>query len=201
MYTKKLSESRAISIVMRILALAVAAEIAFVVFGAVAGVVVLALGLALGLLLELRPNRDDVHQLKDAAVEGGSHSGKHVLVVANVPLEGEELARELKGRGVIDVLAPPLPSRTHLAVSDVDRELADAKSRLAKSLAWAHVHGLHARGEVGDPSTFTGIADELRGFGADEVFVVFRAGETRAAGKEIERLQDDLSVPVRVVAV
>ena len=51
----------------------------------------------------------------------------------------------------VDVLAPVLTSHTHYAMSDIDGELADARTRLQRSLTWAREHGIAARGEVGDP--------------------------------------------------
>ena len=202
MYTKKLSELRGLEIAVRVVLLAVVAIGVGVWFGSTAGFVAFAIGLVLGVLLELRPDRDAARPLARATAEGGPHRGRHLLVVANTSLDGEELARELAGHGKVDVLAPPLMSRLHVAMSDSDREVRDAQKRLDTSLAWAREHGLEVHGEVGDTDPLTGIADELRGFGADEVVVVDRANEARhITRRELEALRKDLRVPVREIAI
>ena len=202
MYTKKLSELRGLEIAVRVALLAVIAIGVGVWFGSTAGFVALGIGLVIGLLLELRPDRGAAHPLTRATREGGSHRGNHLLVVANTSLEGEELARELAGHGKVDVLAPPLMSRLHVVMSDSDREVRDAQLRLDTSLEWAREHGLEVHGEVGDTDPLTGIADELRGFGADEVVVVDRANEARhITRRELEALRKDLHVPVREIAI
>ena len=91
-----------------------------------------------------------------------------------------------------------LTSHLHYGVSDIDRELAQARARLERSLAWAREQGIPARGEVGDPSASTAIEDELRDFGADEVIVVThpRERETWQEHGELERLRRELDVPV-----
>jgi hypothetical protein len=76
-------------------------------------------------------------------------------------------------------------------VTDIDRELNEARERLECCLAWARANGLDARGEVGDVSATTAIEDELRDFGADEVIVVThpRDRETWQERGELERLR------------
>ena len=88
-------------------------------------------------------------------------------------------------------------------MSDIDRELAEARTRLERSLAWAHEHKLVARGEVGDPNPTTALEDELRSFGADEVIVVThpRDRETWQERGELARLRRELDVPVTHVVV
>ena len=115
---------------------------------------------------------------------------------------GEELRERILGEGgfrvELDVLAPVLTSRVHYGVSDIDRELQDARARLERSLQWADEHGIAAHGEVGDPSATTAIEDALRDFGADEVIVVTRSREslTWQEHDELERLRAELDVPV-----
>jgi hypothetical protein len=131
---------------------------------------------------------------------------RRVLVVANAPLEGEELRGRLRdGEGArveLDVLAPVLSSRVHLAYTDIDHEMRQARERLQRSLEWARAQGFKARGEIGDANPLTAIEDELRDFGADEVIVVTR--EQQDAGwqeeKELESLYQELDVPVARVA-
>jgi hypothetical protein len=88
--------------------------------------------------------------MSEAALDrAGRHAGHHVLVVANEALAGAELSGLILQHGrehvEVDVLAPVLASPLHYAVSDIDRELAEARTRLERSLAWAHEHQIVAR--------------------------------------------------------
>ena len=176
-----------------------------------AGVALLVVALVLGAIAFLRaPNPDHRTPLSDAEHEPHLHAGapgkRHVVVVANQGLSGDELRQRLRemGDGVeLDVLAPVLTSRLHYAVSDIDRELADARQRLDQSLVWARESGFVARGEVGDPTPTTAIEDELRDFGADAVLVVThpRESETWQEHGELDRLRRELRVPVEHVMV
>ncbi len=130
---------------------------------------------------------------------------RHVLVVAHAPLAGAPLLQSIErdGRGVeLDVLAPVRTSRTHLAYTDIDRETALARRRLARSMAWAHDHGLRAHGEIGDPGATTAIEDRLRDTGADEVIVVTSHSDPDHWQEklELERLREELEIPVVHVA-
>lgn len=155
--------------------------------------------------------RDRKAVLREAALEPHPHGAplgkRHVLVVANETLAGGELREQiLRGDGSrveVDVLAPVLTSHVHFGVTDIDRELTQARTRLERSLAWAHKQGIDARGEVGDPSPTTAIEDELRDFGADEVIVVTHPDdrETWQERGELERLQRELDLPVTHVVV
>jgi hypothetical protein len=146
--------------------------------------------------------------MSDAALDRARrHAGHHVLVVANEALAGAEVSELILRHGrehvEVDVLAPVLASHVHYAVSDIDRELAEARSRLERSLAWAHEQRIVARGEVGDPNPTTALEDELRTFGADEVIVVThpRERETWQERGELVRLRRELDVPVTHVVV
>ena len=155
--------------------------------------------------------RDRRAVLRQAATEPHPHGApvgkRHVLVVANETLAGAELRdRITDGDGAaveIDVLAPVLTSHMHYGVSDIDRELEEARRRLARSLAWAREQGIDARGEVGDPSPTTAIEDELRDFGADEVIVVTHPRDREVWQERIElaRLRRELDVPITQVVV
>jgi hypothetical protein len=129
-------------------------------------------------------------------------AGHHVLVVANEALAGAELAELILQHGrehvEIDVLAPVLASHVHYAVSDIDDELAEARTRLERSLAWAREQKIVARGVVGDPNPTTALEDELRTFGANEVIVVThpRDLETWQERGELARLRREVDVPV-----
>jgi hypothetical protein len=96
-----------------------------------------------------------------------------------------------------------LASRSHQLAGDIDREREDAQKRLEASLAWARTHGFVAKGEVGDDDPLTGIEDELRDFGADEVVIVRNAGERRSwlANRMLGYLARELEMPVREVVV
>ena len=130
-----------------------------------------------------------------------------MLVVANETLAGDELRERITRvdgeRVEVDVLAPVITSHLHYGVSDIDRGVAEARTRLERSLAWAQEHGIVAHGEVGDPNPATAIEDELRDFGADEVIVVThsRERETWQEHGELERLRRELDVPVTHVIV
>ena len=135
------------------------------------------------------------------------HADHRLLVVANEALAGSELRELILRHGrepvEVDVLAPVLASRIHYVVSDIDRELAEARRRLERSLAWARAQKIVARGEVGDPNPATALEDELRTFGADEVIVVThpRDRETWQERGELARLRRELDVPVTHVIV
>jgi len=144
--------------------------------------------------------------LRNAAREPHSHGPapgtRHVLVIANEPLSGAGLREAIVGDGAdrveVDVLAPVLSSHVHHGLSDIDRELAQARARLQRSLTWTREQGIDARGEVGDPTPTTAIEDELRDFGADNVIVVTHAREreTWQERGELDRLRRELDVPV-----
>ena len=176
------------------------------------GVAFFVVALVLGAIAYLRaPNPDHGTPFADAANEPHPHAGaagtRRVLVVANHALSGEELRQRLSDIGErveLDVLAPVLCSHLHYAVSDIDSELAEARKRLDRSLAWARRSGFVARGEVGDPNPSIAIEDELRDFGADAVIVVTHPRELQTWQEqgELERLQRELAgVPVQHVMV
>ncbi|HYB26531.1 MAG TPA: universal stress protein [Solirubrobacteraceae bacterium] len=175
------------------------------------GVALLVVALVVGAVAYLRaPNPEHRTPFADAENEPHPHGGapgkRHVVVVANQALAGDELRHRLIEMGArleLDVLAPVLTSHLHYAVSDIDAELAEARNRLDRSLAWAQQSGFVARGEVGDPNPTTAIEDELRDFGADAVVVVThpRELETWQERGELERLRRELHVPVEHVTV
>jgi len=131
-----------------------------------------------------------------------------VLVVANRTLHGDELRAVLRRRAAdgaeLHVVAPILTSRIHYLASDVDKELGDARERLATALAWARAEGVTASGTVGDANAALGaIEDELRLFGADEVIIsTYPAGTSNWLETGIvERLRDELDIPVTHIVV
>ena len=175
------------------------------------GVACFVVVLVLGAVLYLRaPNPEHRTPFADAEnvphPHGGTPGKRHVVVVANQALSGDELRQRLTDMGErleLDVLAPVLTSHLHYAVSDIDSELAEARKRLDRSLAWARHSGFVARGEVGDANPTTAIEDELRDFGADAVVVVThpRELETWQEQGELERLRRELRIPVEHVMV
>jgi len=178
----------------------------------VVGIAVFLLAFVLAAIAYLRaPNPDRHTPLREAAHEahprGAPAATRHVLVVANQALSGAELRERIVGRDAVpvevDILAPVLTSHPHYGVSDIDRELEQARARLEISLAWAREQGIIARGEVGDPSPTSAIEDELRDFGADEVIVVTHPSEreTWQERGELERLRRELDVPVTHVVL
>jgi hypothetical protein len=175
----------------------------------VAVVVVVAVLAAIAYVRADNPDRRT--GLSDAAREPHPHGAppgtRHVLVVANEALAGDELRGRLTRAGgervELDVLAPLLTSHLHYAVSDIDGELAEARTRLDHSLKWARESGFVVRGKVGDPSPSTALEDELRDFGADEVIVVThpRERETWQEQGELDRLRRELDVPVTHIMI
>jgi hypothetical protein len=174
---------------------------------AVVGAALFVFVLAVALIAYLRAANPDRREPLRRASHGEHRHGagpgeRHVLAVANDVLCGEELRERILGEGglrvELDVLAPVLTSRMHYGVSDIDRELEDARARLERSLRWAQDRGITAHGEVGDPSATTAIEDELRDFGADEVIIVTHSREdlTWQERDELERLRAELDVPV-----
>ena len=151
-----------------------------------------------------QPLRDAEHGPHDEA----AGPGPRMLVIANESLGGDRLRDEIRARAGRDaelvVLAPVLTSKTHFAVSDVDREISEARERLRATLSWARGQGFTATGEVGDPNApFASIEDELRRYGADEVIIATHPEERRnwlEAGM-LERLRAELDIPVTEMVV
>ncbi len=147
--------------------------------------------------------------LREAAQAPHPHGprpgSRHVLIVANDVLAGSELSDEITlqaGAAELDIIAPLRCSHSHYLMSDFDREAAEARDRLDASLAWATAHGFDAHGKLGDPDPVRAIADELRDFGPDAVFVVRHASDRASwlEARELERLRSELDIPVTEVA-
>jgi hypothetical protein len=167
-----------------------------------AGVALIVVALMALLVWEFRtqdPGRR--RPLAEAASHGAATDRHCVLVVANRTLGGDELRARLAELADADlrIVAPILPSRVRYIATDVDRELADARERLAAALEWCRANGLQATGKVGDPiGGFGAVGDELRAFAADEV-IISTFAEGRSNWLEtgiVERLRDELDVPV-----
>lgn len=179
---------------------------------AIAGAALFAVTVAGAVAWEFATEDPD-HQrpLREAALAGRRLAGRgttgsdrpRILVVANRTLADEELRAETRRRvaagSQLRIVAPILVSRARYIASDVDRELAQAHSRLEQALAWAAAEGIALTGTVGDPNAaLRAIEDELRVYAADEVIIC-----TLASGKSnwletgiVERLRDELEIPV-----
>lgn len=190
---------------LRFAVLALVAAGVSLIASPLAGGLVLALGLVLLISYEAtRPSG----LLREAEHAPHPHGGRrHVLVVADAPLAGEEPAEAIRTvagpNAELDLLAPVLVSHTHFITSDRDAETHAAERRLQTSLDWAATHGFRARGEVGDDEPATAMADELRDFGPEAVVVV-TDGERRtrwAETRELDRARAELDIPVVHVLV
>ncbi|HEY5198502.1 MAG TPA: hypothetical protein VIJ51_15885 [Solirubrobacteraceae bacterium] len=174
---------------------------------AIAGIVVFAAGVAAALAWEFKTKDPERRRpLREAAL-AGNHASAHdrpvVLVVANRTLAEAGLRAELRERAAagaeLRILAPILVSRVRYVASDVDRELEQARARLAAALAWASAEGIPATGAVGDPlAALSAIEDELRLHTPTEV-IVSSLPSGRSNWLEtgiLERLRDELEIPV-----
>jgi hypothetical protein len=150
-------------------------------------------------------------QLRDAAtdtVPASERVGrKRMLVVADAPLSGEEPAQRIRETlgddPQLDVIAPALVSQTHFAMSDRDREMAEAQERLDATLAWASEHGFTATGTIGSDDPETAMADALRRSGAEAILFVSRGEDerTRLEERALRRADAELAIPVVHVQV
>ena len=109
-------------------------------------------------------------------VRAAAENERHILVIANETVGGEELLSILrrKAEGVdeqILVVCPALNSQVRTWASDEDGARAAAQQRLDASLARLRQDGVQARGEVGDGDPLQAIEDALRTFGADEIVI------------------------------
>jgi hypothetical protein len=176
----------------------------------VVGVAVFAVIVLLALIwdLALGEPRSGLREAEAVGHRDGVHRGRLVLVVASATPAADQLVRELIRPGtpvpVIEVLAPVLQSKTHFVTTDIDRETAAARQRLAEILASARRSGFKASGEIGDPiDPIAAVADELRSHDVDEVLVTVHERD-RANWVEntiIDELRDQLRVPLRELVI
>jgi len=101
---------------------------------------------------------------------------RHILVIANETVGGEELLAMLRHRsdGVREqvlVVVPALNSVVRHWASDEDGARAAAQGRLEASLARLASAGVVADGKVGDGDPLQAMEDALRTFGADEIVI------------------------------
>ena len=177
--------------------------------GPAAGVAVLFAALIGAFVWELRTKDPDRRQaFREAAAAAARHDDEppRILVIANRTLHGDELRAALRRRAdaEVHIVAPILTSRVHYIASDFDKELAEARDRLAAALEWARAAGVTASGRVGDPNAaFAVIEDALRDHGADEVVIsTYPPGRSNWLETGIvERLREELDVPVTHIVV
>jgi len=85
-----------------------------------------------------------LREAADSAPHNADGRRHRVLVIANETVIGRELREEIVQRAPrtpeVRVVCPILPSRAHYIASDIDRDLAEARRRLARTLAWASEH-------------------------------------------------------------
>jgi hypothetical protein len=136
------SESDAFYIAVGSSALIAGAAVLGAIVDPLVGLALLA-GAVIGALVWELATKDPQHRrpLRDAASQGRRQAppaDPRVLVVANRTLGGDELRAILRRRAAdgaeLHVVAPILTSRTHYLASDVDKELDEARERLATAL-------------------------------------------------------------------
>jgi GABA permease len=205
------SEADAFHIVVGSGAVIVASVLVGALISPVVGIALFVGAIAGGLIWEFATKDPERRQpLKEAMAHGRSHAAggrPRVLVVANRTLASDALREQIVDRAQtadVHVVAPILCSRAHYIASDIDRELRDARERLADALAWAFEHGATVTGSVGDPNVALGaIEDELRRSPADEVLISTHPPKQSNWLETgiVTRLRDELDVPVTHLVV
>jgi hypothetical protein len=190
---------------LRLLGLVVVALAVSLVASPLGGGVVFALGLVVLVVYEVTRPAGMLRAAEDAPHPRGGP--RHVLVVADAALAGEEVAQaivEAAGpQAQLNVLAPLLVSRTHYVTSDHDAEAHEAEARLNSSLQWAAGHGFRARGQVGADEPVAAMADQLRDFGAQAAVIVTRRGHRPgwAEARQLKRARAELDITFTHVEV
>jgi nucleotide-binding universal stress UspA family protein len=133
---------------------------------------------------------------------------RHVLVVANETVAGEELLSTISTLALSEqtrfrVVCPALNSRLKTYTSDEDPARAAAQERLDATLARLAAVGIEASGEVGDGDPLVAVDDAVRTFGPDEIVI-----STHPPGKSnwlekgvVESVRARYDVPVTHVVV
>jgi hypothetical protein len=194
--------------VVALIALAVALSVLLAPLAGVALVAGAVLGVIVWEFVTEDPERArPLREAAEAARRGrAADERRRILVIANETVGGRELRDELAAHGEdaeLRVVCPILPTRAHLLTSDIDRELAEARDRLDRTLAWAAEQNLRMTGRVSEETPLAAACDELRAFPADEV-IVSTHPPARSRWLEsglVDRLRQDLEIPVRHVVV
>ncbi len=173
------------------------------VYGAIlAGVLV---GFGIGFVWQRSRGRAP-HKAEVAAGDGTAH---RILVVANETVGGAELLSEIENRArgretEVMVVVPAIErSRLEHWTSDTDAAVAEARDRLARSLAAIDSVGLNARGEIGDSEPNVAIEDALRDFAADELIISTHPPQ-RSRWLErgvVDRAREEIDLPITHVVV
>jgi len=106
----------------------------------------------------------------------GSPDERHVLVIANETVRGEELLSTISTLALSErtqflVVCPALNSRLKTFTSDEDPAREAAQARLDVTLARLSSVGIAARGEVGDGDPLVAVDDAVRTFGPNEIVI------------------------------
>lgn len=133
---------------------------------------------------------------------------RHILVIANETVGGDELLAVLQERAqgvraAVLVVVPALNSPVRHWASDEDGARTSAKRRLETSLERLASAGVEARGEVGDGDPLQAMEDALRTFGADEI-VISTHPEGRSHWLErnvVDAARERFDVPITHVVV
>ncbi len=214
------SESEAFRLLIAAVLLGALSVLVGVLVAPLAGIVLFVLVVALASLVDVHDMRKARSALREAArlgserertaatQHGGAERRRLLVVAGEAPLpdtSAEAIIGAPTPRPLLDVIAPVLPSRTHLLTTDIDRETESARSRLLRTLAWAAEHRIEADGVVGDSiAPFARIEDELRRHRFDEVIVLTHPqSEVNWFETDVlERAREELrSVPVRHVVI
>jgi hypothetical protein len=206
------SEADAFHIVVGSGAVIVASVVVGALVNPAVGIALVVGAIAGGLIWEFASKDPERRQPLKEAMDLGRANGtaggrQRVLVVANRTLASSALRDEILDRAQgadVHVVAPILCSRAHYIASDIDRELRDARERLADALAWAQEHGADVTGTVGDPNVALGaIEDELRRAAADEVLISTHPPKQSNWLETgiVTRLREELDIPVTHLVV
>ena len=195
------------------IAVAVALAVAIgVTVSAAVGVVLLVL-VAIGAAWWAWTHRTPDRGLRQAEREGHERGrrdhARRVLLIANETVTDRAMSEALAGAPdapapTVDILAPILQSRTHLAMTDADEERAAAIARLEATVACARRHGIDATGTVGDPDDpLMGVQDALRRQAVSEVVVATHSDEDAhwMEPEMLGALRRQVNVPVRRLVV
>ena len=178
-----------------------------------AGLVLCAAGVLGAVLIEFSSKEGErVQSLREASRSMplksiAARTRPRILVVADHTVGSESLKTEMLKRGgrrpELRIVVPVLCSRAHYLTSDIDREIAQARTRLEAALRWARRLEFEVTGAVGDANPLVAIEDELRRFGADELIVSTRTPRRSPWLEDgvVERARNELEIPVTHVVV
>jgi hypothetical protein len=105
-----------------------------------------------------------------------------LLVIAPAAVDGSALRREIehrsRGKAEVRLVVPAVTeSKVRHAFGDVDDAIADAKSRLARSVEGLRGNGISVSATIGDSDPIVAAEDALGSFPADEVLIVTHSAE------------------------